>query len=372
MNPVSSIRETEIEMHCLRNMDYIYKFYYDETNNIRKLRIKGAKLNVENPDCFVLGGLVCEGDRKAIDVANLSSDFGIQSNAKEVKLKHLAKGDFLKVLTSKKVGAYLRWIDQSELWIHFHILDPLYWSIVDTVDSMIGASKAHHLFSIQRELKSTLYEVICSELETSIPLLHRYEYPDVKPENRSEFLIDLHELVKTSPVIEHFERQMLLGLIGMAKSGEPLEFIEGFIANDLIDSFSVFYARNIRMYENSIHIFDNEDSVKQEFVSGKLDGCINPATKYEFVDSQSEIMVQMSDIIVGLLGKYFTYLKVTSFENVVKAVLACDSQQLKNISSLCRLIKRSEDQSNGFSHFVTSGSLLHKHTWIMKMFSRNE
>ena len=126
------------------------------------------------------------------------------------------------------------------------------------------------------------------------------------------------------------------------------------------------------MYENGIHIFDNEDSVKREFESGKLDGCINPSTEYKFVDSKSEIMVQMSDPIIGLLGKYFTYLKVTSFERIVKGVLAYDNLQLKNISSLCQLIKRSDDQSNGFSHYVASDALLHKHTWIMKMFSRNE
>ena len=54
----SNIRDTVIKINGIKNADYKYYFYYDETNNLAKLRLKDGVLNVQEPVCFVLGGMV--------------------------------------------------------------------------------------------------------------------------------------------------------------------------------------------------------------------------------------------------------------------------------------------------------------------------
>lgn len=56
MIDIEHIRRLQIQMHGLSGADLHYTFYHDETNNIKKLRLKGGKFNVTNPSVFVLGG----------------------------------------------------------------------------------------------------------------------------------------------------------------------------------------------------------------------------------------------------------------------------------------------------------------------------
>lgn len=54
---VSFLRKATIDMHGLNSVDSAYNFFYDETNNIQKLAMKGARLNVPDTHNFVLGGI---------------------------------------------------------------------------------------------------------------------------------------------------------------------------------------------------------------------------------------------------------------------------------------------------------------------------
>lgn len=47
------------------------RLYYDETNNHRRIRIRDDGLNVKPPLCFVLGGIVHAGPRRALPAAEL-------------------------------------------------------------------------------------------------------------------------------------------------------------------------------------------------------------------------------------------------------------------------------------------------------------
>lgn len=56
---VNKLRESTTIMGELRNVDHGYTFYYDETNNMRALKITKNGLNIgEQPICFALGGIV--------------------------------------------------------------------------------------------------------------------------------------------------------------------------------------------------------------------------------------------------------------------------------------------------------------------------
>lgn len=113
------------------------RLYHDETNNIKKLRHDAQGLNVAEPAIFVLGGIVHSGTPRPLDIGPLRNAMRIHTSADEIKLKHVAKGEFLDLLKSDKLTTFLKWISDSGLVVHYHALDPLYWSLIDIIDSIL-------------------------------------------------------------------------------------------------------------------------------------------------------------------------------------------------------------------------------------------
>ena len=61
-------------------------FYYDESNNIRKLWMRDDDFNASANKDFVLGGVMLFGEREDIDVLNLKAKLKLQKNILEIKL----------------------------------------------------------------------------------------------------------------------------------------------------------------------------------------------------------------------------------------------------------------------------------------------
>lgn len=141
---VNAFRDPSIAMHRLRGVEDAYVFYYDETNNDRRLHVTEEGFNVPNPGCFVLGGIGCRGGTPpTLDMAGLRQAVHLQPSANELKLKHLGKGEFVELIDQPKVGIFLDWVvGQPELILHYLALDPLYWATVDIIDSILYNEKA--------------------------------------------------------------------------------------------------------------------------------------------------------------------------------------------------------------------------------------
>ncbi len=153
MPDIDELRDMQIRLHGLTNADCIYTFYYDETNNIRKLHVGAQGLNVGSLNVFVLGGIVHEGSPHFFDIEALRNAIRIQTTAAEIKLKHVANGDFLDLLRSAKLTSFLRWITNGGLMIHYQEVDPLYWSVVDIIDSILAGVGEHALSPYHAVLK---------------------------------------------------------------------------------------------------------------------------------------------------------------------------------------------------------------------------
>ena len=137
----TSLRESSILLYSYMNpnlnFDTDWIFYYDETNNFKKLHIKDRtdfNVNIENN--FVLGGL-CHDLSINIDESLIFSNIPLQKSAKEVKLKHIANGSFLEILKSTKLTVFMENIIKMPLYIHYQSLNPLYYSLVDIIDSIL-------------------------------------------------------------------------------------------------------------------------------------------------------------------------------------------------------------------------------------------
>ena len=144
---VTRDRELEIESMQLENMDNKYTFFYDETNNIRKFFLKeNGKINIQLKELnqnFLLGGVCYEETTTLTSISfqklkkDLYLDKKIIEENLEIKFKHIAKGDFLQCLKSKKLKTFLEWILSNNLYIHYSSLDIFYWSIVDIIESSV-------------------------------------------------------------------------------------------------------------------------------------------------------------------------------------------------------------------------------------------
>ncbi|EEW2001181.1 DUF3800 domain-containing protein [Escherichia albertii] len=352
---VNELRELLIKYNGLQNTDEVYTFYYDETNNIRKLYLKDSGFNVVKADNFILAGILHKGLSTDSDYSTLFQKLNLQKSVNELKLRYIAKGSFLDMLESDKLLIILNWLIENNFYIHYFNLNITYWSIIDIVDSIIG--ELHNPFYIMNHmsLKSDFYELANSNPDVFLNALHKFNYPDIPEEKVYEFCLWLIDFTcMHSCMLPDFRAHALENLVKESLKIEELPFISGFHGRKLIDSFMVFYLRNLYLFKNSVHIFDEEKSIQDEVKNFPLTENGIPIQNHEFVKSHNSEAIQLSDVIAGFLGKYFSYLKDVNDEQLAIDKSALTSKQFKTLSALKHIIDVSDDVSRGFFNEVSS------------------
>jgi len=383
---ITENRQEKIRYKNFKNTNNPYTFYYDETNNIRKFIFKreNGKLNISIEDIrknFVLGGVMYEGTRPDLDIHNLKKKINLQKNSSEIKLKHLVKGDFLASIKSRKLETFLLWLIEYDLYIHYQSIDIFYWSIIDIIESMMNKELlSSHNYKLLLEnhwlIKSIFFEVIRVDLENFLKILYKYEYPNIKREQAIEFLDELKHFIEKNKTI--FIKQnknidpsifdfidFILNLLDEVK-GKELIFIMDEKDNVLINSFFNFYLSRLDIFIKSTHVFDREVNIEDEFKVYDICDGTNSLNHYSFKDSTEDILIQASDITVGILGKFFTYINNVTFEEIDK--LSLNEQQTKNIILLTKLIKRSEEKSLALIQSVQSFMSFEKMSFFLNKF----
>tara|TARA_R110000765_G_scaffold425778_1_gene539569 strand:+ start:3657 stop:4769 length:1113 start_codon:yes stop_codon:yes gene_type:complete len=364
---INKIRESIALHNGLQNIDDIYTFYYDETNNIRKLYLSDFGLNVEQEDNFVLAGIVHKGTHHNSDFASLFDTLKLQKTAKELKLKHVAKGSFIDMLKSRKLNQILDWLSVNGFYIHYFNLNIVYWSVIDIIDSIISEAENSTFIINHLQLKGDFYEVITSTKVDFLRELNHFNYPDVKQDKFHAFCNWMISLVRThSDMLANHRANMLQNLFEEALTLDDLPFISGGHGKELIDNFLIFYLQKLYIFKNSWHIFDEEEQIQNliEGISWTDNG--NPLKNYEFVKSHDNSAVQISDVIAGFLGKYFTYLKNVNSNQLRVDVASLDEQQVNTFVALKRLIDHSDTLSRGLFTVVNSENERIKHDLFYK------
>lgn len=355
MIDVNELRTAAIHLHRLTGCDLRYSLHYDETNNVRRLLVTPSGLNVGEPEPFVLGGIARPLPCGMLDYSGLRSALKIQNTTKDLKLIHLGKGDFIQLLGSKKVELFLNWLRDQELFIHYSVLDPLYWSIVDIIDSLIAVERDLGLMAITVQLKDDLYRVLRQDIHRTVDLFHRYSYPNVGRQQSIKFAEELLEALDDGRhLLADFNFQTLKGVLQLTRSLESLPFLENEKPNVLIDRFSDFYIERICLFKNSEHILDTEPTVKAQLTERTLMDGERVLRNYRFVDSQDEPGVQISDVVVGLLGKCFSYLNRTGQEELLTTRAGLSPTQRASLDTLAKLLDRSSDENAAFAHYTLS------------------
>lgn len=351
---INDIRNPQIKAHSL-SVDQSYTFYYDETNNIRRLYINDNGMNVTELKPFILGGVAHKSD-KNIDLSDLRHELKIQSNVQELKLKHICRGDFSEILESDRLNTILEWLLNEKLFVHYHCLHPFYWAIVDIIDSILILRP--ELYHLHLDLKATLFNVLKLDVNQTSRIFKRYHYPNLQRQDRAKFLMDIADVVEACNAenyIEKFGEDFLLMLLLMAKkSDDELTFIEGFLEGELIENFFLFYLNRIALFKNSSHILDEEPNIQGLFNKIDIVDKSTPVSNFIFCDSITKPGIQLSDIIVGIIGKMYSFIcsKNESEINFIKKNMSSKSKE--NLIRLKHLIDISDDENQAFFQHVSS------------------
>jgi len=353
------MRELEIRMHGLLNVDEKFTFYYDETNNIGKLYISETdELNVNELGNFVLGGVLLPHGAEKPNQEQLRTSLQLQATVTELKLKHIGRGDFLSILSSPKLTTYLEWLNSSGLIVHYQQIDLFYWSIVDIIDSILMGIPDLKVNPFA--LKNDLYEVVKAHRDTVIAIFSKYNYPDITKENKHNFLSAFLDLIERNEAnLEHFNLYMLKGLFQIALKLVELPFIEGYPAKKLIENFYPFYFSRILFFKNSTHIFDENAQIQKHFENDEFVSSIAKG-KYSFTRSHDEPLIQISDIFSGFIGKMYSYLTHFSAEEIQEAKKDMNEVSMKNLSLLGILLSKAEEVSLALIKHVASQNDIEK------------
>ncbi|MCK0122558.1 DUF3800 domain-containing protein [Loktanella sp. F6476L] len=357
MIDVNAMRDLAIQFNGLQRADECYTLYYDETNNIRKLHMRPEGLNVRQLECFVLGGIGHAGPAISFDVEGLRSSLRIQENANEIKLKHLGKGSFLDLLKSRKISTFLDWVESEGLFVHFQVFDVMYWSIVDIIDSIVTELDQPMLMAMSPNLKNDLYSALRNDLDHTVSILNAHDYPDVGRGRRHAFIGELMSLVAAHrEQMEPFGYQMLKGVLEMSKTITSLPYLENEEPRVLVDGFSDFYINRICLFKFSSHVLDVEELVQDRLSRQQFVDAGAPFKNYQFVDSTEHVGIQVADVVVGLLGKAFTYVNRTEVGDIVSDRSTMNDIQKTNLSRLSELIDRSIAENAAFAQYIISGT----------------
>jgi hypothetical protein len=370
---INELRKITKMLAPTADFDNAFTFYYDETNNIKKFYVRENDFNYTFTANFVLGGLVHIG--QAPNVQPLIDSFKQQKTAKEVKFKHIANGDFLDCLKSEKLKLFLRFVKDSNLYVHYSSLNILYWSIVDIVDSAIVSSESARQLGPQfaNHLKNDLYKLSRKKIDSVIKLFYKFEYPNIKSESVLPFIEELTSLFDgyiDTPEY-HFGLESLRQILKEAKKKGSLPFIMDEDDYVLLKDLSHFYLRPIYLFKNSTHIFDNEDSISETLKDYRiLDGDAE-ITNYTFVDSQTNQLTQLSDVFVGIMGKLTNYLNTSSKEKIDSDIDSLSAIQQTNIDLLINVIEKSQNKNIGFIHNTDSYEEMSKMNRIREKIKNN-
>src|SRR5438477_2228391 len=102
------------------------------------------------------------------------------------------------MLTSPMLAIFLEWISDNGLFVHYHALDPLYWSLVDIMDSILCRLNDAHFTQHHIPLKADLTALLRANLPETTSLFCQYNYPDLAAEKRRPFLNEFITMLERS------------------------------------------------------------------------------------------------------------------------------------------------------------------------------
>lgn len=326
-------------------------FYYDETNNIRKLRFDINKNNFFNNDIdkdFVVGGVMCFKEYDLPDIESLREKLKLDKDIKEIKARHITKSEiFLECLKEDKVYKFLEWLYESNLFIHYYHMNIFYYGVIIDIIESVDFFMASENIELQYEIKNVLFIVAKMNYDFFCKLLVKYNFPNIEKKIKIiKFINEIIKLIDKTELVSYGDdfKEFIIRGFQKAKKQEELLFLKG---NDLIDiiddtSFAQLYSSRIQNFKYAKHIFDNEEYKERKIEEFKKYEICRNFNNYSFEDSKQSPLIQISDCIVGLLGKFFAFINKISLKEAYLLPYKLTDKQLDTLRLFTKVIFKSE------------------------------
>lgn len=342
------------------NLDEELHFYYDESNNCRKFWIDADKGDFNhNPEAdFVLAGIACE-ENFQIPFAELVERFKLQKSVTELKSKSLFKGkNFLECMGTRYTTALFKVIVDYDMYVHYKHINNFFYTIVEIMDSITDPNEIAEFGFDYFQLKSTLYNMLVPNIDSVKDIMVKYHYPSIKTEEIAGFC---NALVSTMGIRynQKPDEKFLSGMLKRAASSKELLFIQDEEEYLLQEDYSLFYAEPIMKFTKSHHHFDEELSIQEKIVD-MINKYSTGLSNYEFIDSKDNTMVQISDLVAGIFGRFFPFINTTPSSDFRRIISELSDTQIDNCYMLNVLMSKSDERNKGLLHSITAIGILKK------------
>lgn len=339
----TSIRENAILLNGLNidKMNSEYTLYFDESGNNRCFWIKDGRYNVDPFTHFVLGGIVAND---IIDFEYAKQRIGCNSTVQEIKTRNVCKGSFEDCLKDKKLENFLDLLIEKNWYVHFGVVELFYYAIVDIVDSVMDPD------TDILQVKNELYRILRFNIDDTLNMMIRYNYPNIGDEHKKDFLVTcisiLNDYIVNSGKANNLTYKLRL-YFQLAQEKDELTFIQDEESGTFLRNFLHFYLRPIYMFKNSHLYFDEELNIQEIMQSTEvsLNGIV--MDNYEFVNSKNNVMIQLSDVFVGILARYLRFVN-TNILHVYDVIANFNEEQLTSYCKLNYILNTSVSMNPAF------------------------
>ncbi|MBF2374483.1 hypothetical protein IA854_10040 [Listeria seeligeri] len=249
------------------------------------------------------------------DFDSLKNNLRLQKSTKELKFKHITKKtDFLSCLDQSKVQIFLKWLYQSELYLHYSTTNNLYFTLVDIIDDI------EDMFpnpALVLEMKNELYRLARTNYTDFYQILKNHGYPNISNNSIAPFFQDIVDLIDTRNTTLTPKLMRLRHVLIYAKSQASLVFLQNNPQNIILNDYHLFYLRSLGIFPSAYHLFDHEYLIEEQFKQYEqicYDGI--KFDNYSFIDSKDSSLIQVSDCIIALVGKYHTFLSIAQITQI--------------------------------------------------------
>ncbi|MFR8145402.1 MAG: DUF3800 domain-containing protein [Clostridia bacterium] len=344
------------QLHGYKDNGKKYIFYYDETNNYRKVKITEKGLNDFKVmfDNFTLGGIGFE-KFKEIDSKELIVNLKLQTG-QELKSKTFFKGKntFKDCIEHKKLNIILNWI-LNNAYVHYSDIDSIYFSVIDIVDSVCSNPIAKYFpQDLIDAFKDELYWTIRSNFEFFLDICKKTDYPNVTHEKIKIFCKGLIDIINKEQE-KYTTLELLKDLIEQFINYKGLTFLKDNEERIIMESFYSLRQQRCIIFRDSMHIFDKELVDEQKMNDEYMilnDG--NKLENYKFIDSKNEVNIQISDIIIYLIAKYLKFVTYYTNENVENTLKSLNKIGRENLTMLIQIMNKSNEENTFFLETINS------------------
>ena len=345
----------------------INNFYYDETNNFIKFQFKDNKnLNINNfLQKYRLGGITLAKNKDDIvDWDELLKKISIQG---ELKFKQINTGKtdtFINCLRGKNLNVILEFMYNNDIYLHCSTFDNLYDVIIEIVDSLLLDKYKETYSFLAPIMKDELYFFVKIDMNRFIHVLEESNYPNV-----TGGCIELF-CKKMCNWINETDTNMLFGLENCRQlfkeysKKEQLIFLENNSEKVIIDGYSGVNLDMCVKFYKSFHCFDEITEIQDKLKNSDI-------TNYNFEDSKKNIRLQLSDVIIGFINKFFDFLDQNSYQDIIFLIENMTSFQKENLILFLKLYKKSVDKNEMFMYFYEPRSLvIHRNQIIFQLINK--